>query len=289
MPTKFINAINLDINPLQPKWKRYRSLDDIKYLVVHQTGGSLRTTFRTQQYDHQTITPGVGLAWNNKDNYPNGLPTLSYHFWVSGNGEIYQANKLTANTITVKGNNTSVVSVAFSGNYPAPGYNGKDVLTNAQKEAFLWLVPRLLKKLRLSPTRLVGHSQLQGDKTACPGSELMKMIEDFQSKSLEIAEQLEQSQKEARDIGIVDSITETVSDTWESLKTGFGKWLEVRGITMDQIMVLGQSGSGLDVGSNVNVIIDPVSGKPYVTTVPSESSIKPPQKCKMKSTAEAGV
>ena len=292
MTVNFRSAIEENLNERQPKWHRRRTMEDIQYLVIHQTGGHRRDTFRKGQIDHQTITKGAGLAYALRGSYNFGLPTFAYHFWIGGDGEIVQANAMTSETTTVRGYNKSVLSVVFSGSF-APATRDEK-LSSEQKDAFRWLIPRLMKKLGFSSLpsgghrRLVGHCELDAARrAACPGTEAMELIDEYYQRRIEFAASIEQA-KRAREIQKTKN-KEKKSDNQvlAELQKGFGEWLVVNGVTVDQVLTLGSEGVGLVKGAGVEIIIDPTTGKPYINLSSNTSEFTPPQDCQTKKIGQA--
>jgi hypothetical protein len=111
----------------------------------------------------------------------NGLPGLAYPLFVEKSGDIWLANNIediTYSQGSVTGNKL-YVGVCFGGNFSGPGYEGSQKPTNAQLRVARELWTHLKKIWGFKDNQLFGHYDF--GKPACPGNELMEIIEDINS------------------------------------------------------------------------------------------------------------
>lgn len=126
---------------------RKRSLSEITDITVHHTAGP----------DSQTAE---SIA--NYHVYSKGWPGIGYHYLINTDGQILQVNELDTVSYHNGYNNTAAVGIAMIGNMelgpPTP----------PQQKSLEKLIQSLKKDLpRLS--HLLGHKELPGAATACPG------------------------------------------------------------------------------------------------------------------------
>jgi len=125
---------------------RQRSLDDIKYIVVHHAA-AVTTPERTARYHVET----------------KGWPTIGYHYFITEDGTIYYTARLGEITYHCGEHNPTSVGICLSGAFH--GFNLPP--TTAQQEALVELIDGLLGKLGLERDAIKAHHELTP--TLCPG------------------------------------------------------------------------------------------------------------------------
>ena len=142
-----VNVVN-DL-PKHP-YKRYgtRTLSQIRYLVIHHSGGFNQSVEAIARYH-------VGPNHISSE----GIPGIAYHFYITEDGTTFQTNELETVSWHVGGNNTASVGICMSGNF-----NGQPP-SQAQLQSALSLVASLVDKL--GNVEVKGHRDFSN--TSCPG------------------------------------------------------------------------------------------------------------------------
>ena len=117
---------------------------DIKYIVVHATGGSPQTTIK------ELLLVFKGLDWKNP----------GYHYVVAADGTITQLLGEDKVSNGVRGYNHMLINVAYIGGLDAKGKYA-DTRTPEQKEALRKLLGMLHKKYPAAEIR--GHRDFSPD------------------------------------------------------------------------------------------------------------------------------
>ena len=141
---------------------------------------------------HQSLDD-YGLAKNNAKYHvgPNhitelGLPGLSYTIFVEKDGMGFLANDIEDVTLSqgyaghTGDENVDFLGVCFGGNFSGPGYEGPQCPTGHQMNTAGYLWYHLKEIFGWSDEDIYGHFDF--GKPACPGYDLMKMIERIRPK-----------------------------------------------------------------------------------------------------------
>jgi N-acetyl-anhydromuramyl-L-alanine amidase AmpD len=166
---------------------------------------------------HQELGDSSIEAVNNYHINPNhisakGCPHFCYHFGISKNGDIIQANELSSIVWQCKGQNSVGVGIMLVGNFKGPGHDlGADGPTKEQYESLEWLIKYLINSLKLSNTDVYGHYHF--GKPACPGYGAQDWIESFRNQvfteievKMTISEIQDRLNKLGYDAGPVDGV-----------------------------------------------------------------------------------
>ena len=149
-----------DIRPQLPihSYKRYkhRKVDSITTVVIHHSGYRWRT-------DRDSVKQIIGYA-----NYhvgTRGWPGIAYHYVIDPHGECYKCNATSTITYHARGGNTKGLGVMLIGNFmeEAPTIPQWVALESLLAELRHWIP---------SITKVVGHREVRGSKTVCPGDNL---------------------------------------------------------------------------------------------------------------------
>jgi N-acetyl-anhydromuramyl-L-alanine amidase AmpD len=130
--------------------KRYptRPLSDITQIVIHHTATSPTITAqRLAQYQVRNLDK----------------PGIVYHFFIAGDGKIYQTNKLETVSDHAYSRNQESIGVCFAGNFT------NDIPTSLQIQAGGQLCAWLLGLLRLPTSKIVGLGEFVN--TQSPGKQ----------------------------------------------------------------------------------------------------------------------
>ena len=128
-----------------------RTLDHIRHLVIHDTGAD------------PALTPQK-LAEMHISDPQRQWPGIGFHFLISPDGAIHQTNQLETVCYHVVQHNAAAVGIALAGDLSssAPG--------EAQLASAAALLAWLAQELRLPAGSIVGHCDLPGQDTGCPGA-----------------------------------------------------------------------------------------------------------------------
>lgn len=167
---KIISLIG--VLPAHPS-RVYRNRDEssIDRIVIHHTAGN--------ESDSGTAARVLaGYAMNHVS--AHGWPGLGYHYAITKDGVIFKCNPYTRLTYHAKGGNATGIGIALMGNFM-----GK--LPSADALESLRYLTRILKaalpnpgaiRAESSPVKVVGHREVKGSATACPGDRFMSWIQE---------------------------------------------------------------------------------------------------------------
>lgn len=150
--------------------------DKIKYLVIHHSATARdTTTFDAVKRYH------ISKGWDD----------IGYHFFITASGKVMAGRS--ENTIGAH-------CVADSMNFKSlgiclPGNFMTEVPTVEQLSSLLDLLKKLMSKYSIPKENVLGHREVSGASTACPGDNLQKWISNFRGQKSEtdrsvIAEQV---------------------------------------------------------------------------------------------------
>lgn len=129
-----------------------RSIDQIRSVVLHHTGS-----------DDPAITPQQLAELHVKDP-KHQWPGIGFHYFIGADGAIQQTNRLDTVCFHVVNNNPSSVGIVLAGRFDAAGPSAEQISSTAA------LLAWLLQELRLPMESILGHSELAGQETDCPGA-----------------------------------------------------------------------------------------------------------------------
>ena len=153
-------------------WRK-RQLHQIKKIIIHQEMGESPIA----DVNTYHITPGPKNHISAK-----GCPHFCYHFGISSEGEIIQANELSDIVWHCSGQNASSIGIMLQGNFKGPGHElGTSEPAQEQIDATAELVDFLLESLKLTNHDIFGHYHF--GKAACPGEKMQEWIEDKRAKA----------------------------------------------------------------------------------------------------------
>lgn len=135
----------------------------IQYITVHQTATPrATTTFETIKKYH------MNLGWGN----------IAYHYFIERDGRLRKGrNERTAGTHTrASGMNFKSLGVCVAGNF------NEEEPTEAQLKSLTQILKSLAAKYNLPKERILGHREVEGAVTECPGDNLLKWIEEYRLK-----------------------------------------------------------------------------------------------------------
>jgi len=161
-------------------WKQ-RNLSDIKGVVFHQA----LCDSTLEQVNKYHIS-------NNNHISVSGCPRICYAVWIDKEGEAFLCNNLEDITWSQGGMsrpfpkwqaNTNYVGVCFQGDFSGAEHIGNDVPSIKQLQTGVEVWQWLFNMLHLSQLDLFGHYHF--GKPACPGSDIMKLIENTRETGLQ--------------------------------------------------------------------------------------------------------
>lgn len=135
----------------------------VKYLIIHQTATArAHTTFeRTKRYH-------IGLGWGN----------IAYHYFIEADGRLRKGrNERTAGTHTKAGDmGQKSLGICLAGNFddeePAP----------SQLKSLELILKSLSARYKIPKENILGHLEVPGAVTPCPGQNLLRWIETYRTR-----------------------------------------------------------------------------------------------------------
>lgn len=151
-------------------WEK-RSLDKINKIIVHQELGN----GSIEDVNTYHITPGI----SNHLSYL-GAPHFAYHYGIEKDGVIKMANNLDDITWHTRGVNISAIGIMLVGDFSGPDHVGTSSPSTSQLMSLKNLLDLLVMTIpNIKKTGIYGHCDF--GKPACPGYEIMELIEDYKS------------------------------------------------------------------------------------------------------------
>jgi len=165
-PRPHPEIVDLTDTLLVHKTKKYntREVSSIKRIVYHHVGDATGAD----------VTPEQTARYHVKE---KGWPGIAYHFMIAKDGTIWQTNRMMTVSYHCDGErktsgewvtglcNQRSIGVCLIGSF----VDGR-VPTNAQLRSARSLNADLMKVLYLNPAAIIGHREVPGHKTTCPGS-----------------------------------------------------------------------------------------------------------------------
>jgi N-acetyl-anhydromuramyl-L-alanine amidase AmpD len=144
----------------------------ISVIAIHHTDSPKTTT--VQQIAQYHV---YGVRHDVKGNLIKAQwPGIGYHFVIAPNGTIYQCQREQTRSYHVGGNaNVYCLGVSFIGRFMRLGYDGKtqaaedQIPTAAQLRSGGQLVAWLMQEFNIAPEKVLGHKNVIGGGTSCPG------------------------------------------------------------------------------------------------------------------------
>ncbi len=134
----------------------------VRYLIVHQSATSRdKTTFQAVKRYH------IGLGWGN----------IAYHYFIEANGRIRKGrNERTVGTHTkADGMNFKSLGICLAGNFD------KEEPTELQLKSLEKILKNLAAKYNIPKENILGHLEVSGAVTQCPGKNLLKWLQNYRS------------------------------------------------------------------------------------------------------------
>lgn len=135
-------------------WSWIRSLPQVKYLAIHHSAGP----------DTQTPNDIANFHINS-----NGWGGIGYHFLISKDGVVYYVGDISTARANVANLNDQVIGICLVGNFTSGKEPTEAQIDSAHKlcEFFISHYPDLVNVL--SWDSVLGHKDLPGQATTCPG------------------------------------------------------------------------------------------------------------------------
>lgn len=134
-------------------WSWVRPLNQVKYLAIHHTAGP----------DTQTPNQIANFHINS-----NGWGGIGYHFLIAKDGTVFYVGDISTARANVANLNDAVLGICLIGNFTSGKMPTDEQLNSAHKlcDFFINNYPALSN---LSWDAVLGHKDLPGQSTACPG------------------------------------------------------------------------------------------------------------------------
>lgn len=132
--------------------KRYhqRTLDAITHIVVH----------------HSATASGTPEAFARHHVNMVGWPGIGYHYVIGGDGQIYKCQPATIVSYHSGMGNQKSIGICLVGNMDVQRP------TPEQQAALRWLLQELMGAYSIPTRRVIGHREVSGARTNCPGKNL---------------------------------------------------------------------------------------------------------------------
>jgi N-acetyl-anhydromuramyl-L-alanine amidase AmpD len=136
----------------------------VQYLIVHQTATPReQTTFEGTKRYH------VSLGWGN----------IAYHYFIESDGRLRKGrNERTVGTHTKAGGmNLKSLGICLAGNF------NEEEPTDAQLKSLEAILKNLAAKYKIQKENILGHREVPGAVTECPGDNLLQWIERYREET----------------------------------------------------------------------------------------------------------
>lgn len=133
-------------------WSWVRDLSLVKYLAIHHSAGS----------DTQTPVEIANYHINS-----NGWGGIGYHFLVDKNGMVYYVGDISTARANVANLNDAVIGICLIGNF-TQGQVPTDLQLDSTRKLCDFFINNF-PQLNLGWDFVLGHKDLPGQATACPG------------------------------------------------------------------------------------------------------------------------
>lgn len=163
MKPLIINKIGAYMAPGRSWYQRYEG--GINILTVHHTADTFVGT------NEQILQREAGFHING-----NGWPGLSYHYFITPDGTIFQINKHTDITWH-DSRNTDTLGIALHGDFTNTKPSQKQL--NSLKSLLDWLCTEN-PQLPASQQNVLGHREISP--TACPGNQFFPLVVEYRTK-----------------------------------------------------------------------------------------------------------
>lgn len=137
--------------------------EKIRYLIIHHSATARdTTTFEAVKKYH------ISKGWGD----------IGYHFFITPNGKVMAGRS--ENTI---GAHCQADSMNFKSlGICLPGNFMTEVPTVEQLSSLLDLIKRLMSKYNIPKENVLGHREVSGASTVCPGDSLQKWVSNFRGQ-----------------------------------------------------------------------------------------------------------
>ena len=140
--------------------------ESIKYLIVHHTATARdTTTFDAVKKYH------ISKGWGD----------IGYHYFITADGKIWpgRAENIVGAHASSSDMNFKSLGICLTGNFM------DEVPTEAQLSSLKDLVIKLQTKYNIQISNVLGHQEIPAS-TACPGTNLLKWVQDFRKNYNEV-------------------------------------------------------------------------------------------------------
>ncbi|MBI1974909.1 MAG: N-acetylmuramoyl-L-alanine amidase [Parcubacteria group bacterium] len=137
--------------------------ENIEYIIVHQTATPrAETTFEGIKKYH------LSLGWGN----------IAYHYFIEADGAVRKGRSERVQGMHTKasGFNARSLGVCVAGNFD------EEEPTPRQLTSLKRVLRGLAAKYKISKERIVGHLEVPGAATQCPGDTLLGWVQDFREQ-----------------------------------------------------------------------------------------------------------
>ena len=155
-------------------------MDKVEYIVIHHTGAEEKDAAQVKRYH-------LGLGWRD----------IGYHYIIEKDGKIVKGRTGTGAHCTADGMNKKGIGIALIGNFD------KRLPTKKQLASLDTIVFQEAQVYKIPYTKIIGHNEVKGAATACPGKNLkMYQVRNNYVNYVDAIEKREQQQTEEKAVNL---------------------------------------------------------------------------------------
>ncbi len=137
--------------------------EKIRYLIIHHSATARdTTTFEAVKKYH------ISKGWGD----------IGYHFFITPNGKVMAGRSENSIGAHCQADSMNFKSLGIC----LPGNFMTEVPTVEQLSSLLDLIKRLMSKYNIPKENVLGHREVSGASTACPGDSLQKWVSTFRGQ-----------------------------------------------------------------------------------------------------------
>jgi len=144
-------------------------LKEVKYLIIHHTATARdTTTFEAVKKYH------ISLGWGD----------IGYHYLITADGKIWSGRSEQTVGAHCKASNMNFqsIGICLAGNFM------NETPTVPQLNALLGLIMFLSGKYLIKKDNVLGHREVTGAKTLCPGNHLLDCVMEYRKEEQVISQ-----------------------------------------------------------------------------------------------------
>tara|TARA_R100000388_G_scaffold94995_1_gene84968 strand:- start:4682 stop:5227 length:546 start_codon:yes stop_codon:yes gene_type:complete len=166
---KLVNNIVLNLLSHPTKSYRFRDVNTIDTIVIHQTDTEDRGAFSPYEIAQYHVNS-------------NDWPSIGYHYFVIEDGTIYKTNDENRITYHASGFNEKSLGVAITGLHRCNASDDNYQILNKEKyNALVFILAKLSNKYNIDVNKVIGHTET-GSPKSCPNLNMVQLRSDVEKK-----------------------------------------------------------------------------------------------------------